>query len=216
MAVTKRLRFEILRRDDHTCRYCGRKPPEVQLTVDHVRPTALGGTDSADNLVTACRDCNSGKSSVPADAAIVADVAEDAARWARALEEVTRRRALDRAVIEEYLDIFEYAWGKWGTGEGDDRRAIPRPYTWVDSVEMFYRRGLPSDEMERLVGVAMRRAMSEHRKRIPVDRVWDYFCGCCWRALDDLEAAAQSLIADENARDPEFHTEEDFLRDGFE
>jgi len=31
MAVSKRLRFEILRRDDHACRYCGATAPEAKL-----------------------------------------------------------------------------------------------------------------------------------------------------------------------------------------
>src|SRR6185369_3226628 len=61
MAVSKRLRFEILRRDNHTCRYCGRSAPEVKLTVDHVKPEALGGRTEPDNLVAACSDCNAGK-----------------------------------------------------------------------------------------------------------------------------------------------------------
>src|ERR1044072_3866670 len=33
--LTKRERFEILRRDNFTCQYCGRKPPEVTLEEDH-------------------------------------------------------------------------------------------------------------------------------------------------------------------------------------
>lgn len=63
MAVSKRLRYEVLRRDNHTCRYCGATAPDVPLRVDHVTPVALGGTDTPDNLVTACEPCNSGKSS---------------------------------------------------------------------------------------------------------------------------------------------------------
>lgn len=41
MSVSKRLRFEVLRRDNHTCRYCGSSAPEVKLTIDHVVPVAL-------------------------------------------------------------------------------------------------------------------------------------------------------------------------------
>jgi 5-methylcytosine-specific restriction endonuclease McrA len=61
--ISKRLRYEILRRDGHHCRYCGLGSDEVTITVDHVIPTALGGTDDPSNLVAACRDCNSGKAS---------------------------------------------------------------------------------------------------------------------------------------------------------
>lgn len=56
------LRFEVFQRDQFTCQYCGRKAPEVKLEVDHRIPVADGGTDSFDNLITACSDCNQGKS----------------------------------------------------------------------------------------------------------------------------------------------------------
>ena len=57
MAVSKRTRFEVLKRDNYTCRYC--RSEENPLTVDHVVPTALGGSDAPDNLVAACKDCHS-------------------------------------------------------------------------------------------------------------------------------------------------------------
>jgi 5-methylcytosine-specific restriction endonuclease McrA len=59
--VNKRLRFAVLERDDFTCQYCGRRPPEVRLEVDHLEPRARGGKDGLWNLVTACWDCNRGK-----------------------------------------------------------------------------------------------------------------------------------------------------------
>lgn len=59
--ISKRLRFDVLVRDDFACTYCGRRPPEVSLHVDHVQPVTLGGDASLDNLATACRDCNLGK-----------------------------------------------------------------------------------------------------------------------------------------------------------
>ena len=61
MTVSKALRFEVLRRDQFTCRYCGRTASEAKLHVDHVHPQTLGGKDTLDNLVTACEDCNIGK-----------------------------------------------------------------------------------------------------------------------------------------------------------
>jgi 5-methylcytosine-specific restriction endonuclease McrA len=51
--LTKR---EILRRDDYTCQYCGRKL--AMLTVDHVVPRRLGGEHSWTNVVAACHPCN--------------------------------------------------------------------------------------------------------------------------------------------------------------
>lgn len=73
MAVSKRLRYEILRRDSHTCRYCGATAPGVPLRVDHIVPVALGGTDHPSNLVTSCEPCNSGKTSTLTEAVAEAD-----------------------------------------------------------------------------------------------------------------------------------------------
>src|SRR3990167_3510397 len=110
MAITKRLRFEILRRDGHTCRYCGRSAPEVKLTVDHVRPEALGGTHDPENLVAACIDCNAGKSSVPADAQQVAAVAEAAVKWSAAIKRVADMRLAETNRYQDTIAQFVVAW----------------------------------------------------------------------------------------------------------
>lgn len=47
---------EILRRDNYTCQYCGRKT--YTLTLDHVVPRRLGGSHTWENLVAACPACN--------------------------------------------------------------------------------------------------------------------------------------------------------------
>jgi DnaD/phage-associated family protein len=60
--ISNALRFEVFQRDRHTCQYCGRRAPEVELEVDHLIPVARGGTDDFENLITSCRECNSGKS----------------------------------------------------------------------------------------------------------------------------------------------------------
>lgn len=62
MAVSKRTRFEVFKRDSFKCQYCGRSAPDVVLEADHVEPKSKGGKDAIINLVTACRDCNAGKS----------------------------------------------------------------------------------------------------------------------------------------------------------
>jgi 5-methylcytosine-specific restriction endonuclease McrA len=48
-------RREILRRDNHTCQYCG---STKRLTLDHVIPRSKGGTHTWDNVVAACEKCN--------------------------------------------------------------------------------------------------------------------------------------------------------------
>ncbi len=49
---------EIMERDGHCCAYCGN---QNSLVIDHVIPRAQGGRGTAENLVTACRSCNSKK-----------------------------------------------------------------------------------------------------------------------------------------------------------
>jgi 5-methylcytosine-specific restriction endonuclease McrA len=61
-AIHASTRFEILKRDNFTCQYCGAKAPEVVLHVDHIHPVADGGTNELLNLIAACQSCNLGKS----------------------------------------------------------------------------------------------------------------------------------------------------------
>jgi 5-methylcytosine-specific restriction endonuclease McrA len=59
--VRREVRFtrrNIFLRDRHRCQYCGTRPARQELTIDHVVPKSRGGTDSWDNLVTACVTCN--------------------------------------------------------------------------------------------------------------------------------------------------------------
>lgn len=48
----------IKRRDNFQCIYCG---SSEDLTIDHIYPILLGGTDDYSNLACACKKCNSGK-----------------------------------------------------------------------------------------------------------------------------------------------------------
>lgn len=60
-AISKKQRFEILKRDSFTCRYCGAKAPDVLLHIEHIQPVAKGGTNHYENLIAACEGCNRGK-----------------------------------------------------------------------------------------------------------------------------------------------------------
>lgn len=61
-AISKKIRFEVFKRDSFKCQYCGRYAPDVILEVDHINPVSKGGDNDILNLVTSCRDCNAGKS----------------------------------------------------------------------------------------------------------------------------------------------------------
>ena len=66
-ALSKKTRFEVLKRDKFTCRYCGAQAPKVILHIDHIKPVIEGGSDDLMNLITACQPCNSGKGRIPLD-----------------------------------------------------------------------------------------------------------------------------------------------------
>lgn len=61
-SLSKKLRFEVFKRDSFTCQYCGKSAPDVILNVDHIKPVKNKGTNDILNLITSCFDCNSGKS----------------------------------------------------------------------------------------------------------------------------------------------------------
>jgi len=66
-AISKRVRFEVFKRDSFTCQYCGKCAPDVILELDHIVPLAEGGDNEITNLVTSCHDCNAGKGARPLD-----------------------------------------------------------------------------------------------------------------------------------------------------
>lgn len=188
MALSKRLRFEILRRDNHACRYCGATAPDVKLTVDHVIPAALGGSDEASNLVTACAPCNSGKSSSSPDAHVVADVAQKALLWAEAMKiaAVERDCARDdrKAAHSDFLEI----WNQWTyTTRAGEKKNVDLPPDWKTSVERFYAAGLDYDDFEELVEAAMTCKTATDTFR--------YFCGCCWTRVRQAQDRAAEIIS---------------------
>jgi len=63
-SISKKTRFEVFKRDKFTCQYCGAKAPDVILHLDHIKPVAKGGKVTLVNLLTACENCNQGKSAI--------------------------------------------------------------------------------------------------------------------------------------------------------
>ena len=81
MAIPKRLRFEVLRRDRFRCRYCGAKAPDVELHVDHVIPRSRGGEDVAWNLTAACVPCNISKGDGIPSEELIREVRDDESNY---------------------------------------------------------------------------------------------------------------------------------------
>lgn len=105
-AISKKIRFEVFKRDKFTCQYCGRKAPDVVLNVDHINPVAEGGTNDILNLVTSCFDCNNGKRAIPLDKSAVLD------KQRKQLEELQERREQIEMMFEwkqSLEDLSDYS-----------------------------------------------------------------------------------------------------------
>lgn len=187
MTVSKHLRFEIPRRDNFQCRYCGGAAPDVALTVDHVIPVALGGTDEASNLVSACQPCNSGKSATPPDAPLVEDVSRRALDWAAAMEYAAAERRSNRGLREDAKVQFETHWQGYRLPGYQSRYHETLPAGWQGTIDQVLDAGLDAADLIELVDVAM--GSSNVREK------WRYFCGCCWRRVRETQSRAAELLA---------------------
>jgi hypothetical protein len=76
------LRRHVYARDGYRCVYCGRKGRRILLTIDHVHPVVLGGTNDPGNLVTACRACNLTKGARPLSDAGLRRFTDERHAWA--------------------------------------------------------------------------------------------------------------------------------------
>jgi hypothetical protein len=184
MPVSRRLRYEVLRRDSHTCRYCGAQAPDVKLTVDHVIPVTLGGGDEPKNLVTACADCNAGKSSIAPDAQHVEDVSADALRWAAAIKEASALQMVTAECRAEYIEAFDAAWRRWTYKDGS---CVSRPSDWRSTIGRHYDADLEIEMLTMLVNDVLPRQVAD-------DRMWVYFCGALRNVMRERTEMAASLI----------------------
>ena len=167
--VSKRRRFEIFKRDRFTCVYCGQTPPDVLLQLDHVIPRSKGGDNSTANLVTACRDCNSGKSNVDLDQVIpvvqqeIVDGQERLAQL-KALNRLAKQWRREKArVVAEVLEVFR--WGRFTRAQ-------------EGSVGRFLEH-LPAHEITEAAEIAL----SKKEWEAPATQ-WKYFCGICWNKIN--------------------------------
>lgn len=188
MAVSKRLRSEIFRRDNSTCRYCGAKAPEVKITIDHVIPITLGGSDDPSNLVTACAPCNSGKTSVPPDAPLVADVQAKAIRWAEAQKRAAAAMSADLQRVFAQRERFREEWDGWTWDMG--KQNFPLPSGWEDSVDRLLQAGVSQEILAECVAVAMRNDM------VGVSNKFRYMCGVAWNKAKQIQEQTREFIGE--------------------
>ncbi|WP_116654403.1 HNH endonuclease [Pelagibacterium sediminicola] len=169
--VGKKLRFDVFKRDQFQCVYCGATPSEsVLLEVDHVHPVAAGGTNDIDNLVTACFACNRGKgaeplTTVPQSLEEKAALVQEREAQIRAYYEVLeQRRARKDEELWAVADIFM---------ERFNEDSILR--SRLSSIRMFLERLSFYDVLEAM-------EIAADKKHSP-NPCFTYFCGICWRKI---------------------------------
>jgi HNH endonuclease len=179
LAISKRLRFEILRRDGFRCRYC--RNGETLLTVDHVTPRVLGGTDAPSNLVACCDDCNTGKASTLPGGATIDGPDDDLVRWTRAVKRAAYLAREKRDEVDRYREEFRKEWSRWHYGQ--ERAEFPLAAEWGYFIDQFHAASLPSWMWRELVEHAM--AGNVHGDR------FKYVCALAWKRTAALQQAAR-------------------------
>lgn len=167
-SLSKKVRFDVFKRDGFACQYCGNTPPAVILEVDHIDPVCEGGEDTRDNLITACFDCNRGKAgatlsvapdTVAQKAMLLAEKQEQLKAFRRLKVAEKRRLSRDVSTIEK---VFQSYWE--GHGFTDAFR---------QSIRVQF---LPKMDVDTLVDNMHKACM-----RCPTaDRATKYFCGTNW------------------------------------
>ena len=52
-----------MKKTNYCCAFCGIGFDEAEFTIDHIVPRAKGGSNKDENLLAACRPCNTSKNS---------------------------------------------------------------------------------------------------------------------------------------------------------
>lgn len=181
--VSVRTRFEVFKRDGFTCQYCGRKSPDVVLEVDHVQPVALGGSNDVINLITACWDCNHGKSDKPLSELLTGEDPHD--RAVMLLERERQLKEYNAVVSAERERRDEDAWELvryWRQTQGYDKDELDKvrqaDWNWLFSALQW----CPKEVVKNYMDVAINRDMTKSMK---------YVAGCCnnWRSSQIAEPA---------------------------
>lgn len=171
--ISKRVRFEVFKRDLFKCAYCGRTPPSVVLHVDHIVPVSKGGKNTQDNLITACFDCNLGKSNVPLS--LIPESIADKALRLRELRD--QMKALGKLTEEILAMTQKDTWQAIHCLYGDHVNEINKK-TFA-SIQLFVEKlGMENVRKAAQIANSKKGHLSESKKFL-------YFCGICWRTIKE-------------------------------
>lgn len=168
--ISKKLRFEIFKRDNFTCQYCSAKPPEVPLEIDHLLPVCKKGTNDIDNLITACFDCNRGKGAIELSAI------------PESLSEKLEKKKIAQTQYKEYLRVLKDIKNT----QNEEVDMVEQIFTasfegrcFSDRFRLSVRNFIDKLGIE-VVFKAMEYSCS---KMYFDDKALKYFCGVCWNKI---------------------------------
>lgn len=168
-SISKKMRFEVFKRDCFTCAYCGRKPPAVTLEADHIKPVSKGGKNRKDNLVTSCFDCNRGKGATELSA-----IPESLSDRAERIKEAESQLKAYRKIIDAHEERLESdTWDVVHELFGDNCNELRSD--WFKSIRRFVDK-IGREEACEAADIAYIKFNDKF------DR-WKYFCGICWNKL---------------------------------
>lgn len=174
MAISKRKRFEVFKRDGFTCQYCGKTPPEAVLEVDHVQPVSKGGTDDKVNLLTACFDCNRGKGAVLL--AVTSASVTDAQRKEMERHEQIKAMNLWLAKVRKEEDSAVERVSRYFCEAKLSCSGQTLSVECKRSVRVFLRR-MPEVQILNAIDLAFARQPTGEMA------TFKYFCGICWKII---------------------------------
>lgn len=176
MSASKKIRFEIFKRDGFKCAYCGKSPPAVVLEVDHIEPKAKGGKDDINNYITACFDCNRGKRDIPLkkipsqiqeNLDVIREKESQLKEYRRFIAKIEKRLTNDS---EEINDIYSKHYPEWEFSDQFKNVSLRR-----------FLQLLPKHRVIEALNIAMIKWPNNK------DRVIPYFCGICWNMIRGTE-----------------------------
>lgn len=130
--ISKGIRFNIFTRDGFTCQYCGRRPPDVLLVLDHILPVSRGGGNDEMNLTTSCADCNAGKSNkILGDVKPTPDADVQYLKVEQQRLEYERYLAASQRLEEMQYRVIEHLIQVWGACFGGKQSFdCPADHVW--------------------------------------------------------------------------------------
>jgi hypothetical protein len=172
-SLSKKIRFEVFKRDLFTCQYCGATPPNAVLEVDHIKPVASGGENQEDNLITACFDCNRGKgarelSEAPEALAKKIEVQKEKQEQLKQFEKMlSQKKALLTRKVNQLNEVFRVNTGNVFTD------------SFKKSTRLFFEK-LPKQVVFDAMDIAICADLN-------ADSTAKYFCGVCWNKIREVD-----------------------------